>query len=118
MSKKPKIYLNYDAPLGARIKSGKGFIGVCIFNKDPGEIWWYIHSTREWVLSGDEKLKGKDYGSHAGCRSVRAFKRMLRKNPHIIGKAVLCNRYYQTDKDGNFKHEYNVNSVLTKEEEN
>lgn len=77
--------LRYEANKGQRIKYM--FMGVCAWG------FWWLHKTRKWVGLDEANSYKEDYGSHAPCKSVRAFKRMLRKHPQIKGQAVLVSRY-------------------------
>jgi len=79
--------IEFEAPLGQRIMRDR-FYGVTTFIKG---MWW-CHEQRKWVPY--EKVGKLSYSSHAPCRSVKAFLRMLRKNPHIASDAVLCSWYH------------------------
>lgn len=62
----------------------------------PGEkhLWW-SDRDRKWATI--EEHTDPHLSTHAPCRTVKAFKRMLRKHPHIIGRAVLVNKYIGYD---------------------
>ena len=47
---------------------------------------WYDRDNKCWV----EKPTG-EFSNHKRCKTVRAFRRALRKNPNIRGKAHLIN---------------------------
>lgn len=80
--------LRFEAPLGQR--DHRYFVGVCLDNPTEENLWWnFERGTWEPYDDG----AGCHRGTHAPCRTLRAFKRMLRKNPNIHGNAILCSRY-------------------------
>lgn len=86
--------LKYDAEKGSRCK-GTHFIGVESWSK---EYAWYSRRRKKWV---NDPLFGKEeLCSVAPCKSVRAFRRMLKKNPGIRGQATLFNRFVGCDVHG------------------
>jgi hypothetical protein len=81
--------LKYEKPKGQRFK--RYFLHVQV--KDPA-MWWDC-TNRIWVRDPD--LSRGDFSNSAPCRTVRAFRRMLRKNPCIKKQAWLVNRYIGFD---------------------
>lgn len=103
---KNKLKFNFHAPRGCRVMSG-GF-GVTTLNGRLHYSWCF--DKKRWVE--DENVGKKGSSSHAPCRTFRAFKRMLRNNPHMIGNLIWCHRSYYSDVDGNFLYDLNIESVL------
>ena len=78
-----KLYFKF--PKGDRVH--RYFWAVCLRSRS---LWWN-HDNRKWEpLNTTENC---NYSTHAPCKTVKAFKRMLRKNPQIQGDAVLVSRY-------------------------
>lgn len=88
--------LEFEAPLGQRVH--RYFWAV---TTNRANLWWN-RSLKCWEPYGTHK--SHDYSTHMPCRTLRAFKRMLRKHPEMQGKCILVNKY----------RGYNVHS--TKEE--
>jgi len=82
-----EIELQFDAPKGSRVHNR--FLGVQIFTDTP--LWWG-EKDRKWGL-----FVGRtgDLSSHATCRTVKAFKRHLRKHRHDLAgcEVMLCSRF-------------------------
>ena len=77
--------LKYQKPRGQRLKH-TGFLGVEVFD---GELLWDFTEKR-WR----HYLEIEGWCSTlAPCRSVRAFRRMLKHNPVIRGQATLVSNY-------------------------
>ena len=55
---------------------------------------WY--QSGKWI-SNDKVDWSKETCSLAHCRTLRSFRRMLRNNPEIKGKARLIHRYIGFD---------------------
>ena len=72
----------FDRPKGQRLH--KQFVWVEV------EGMWYDVRRNKWT---DIIELDTDYRSGRYCRTLRAFRRMLRKQPHIKGKATLVSRY-------------------------
>ena len=79
--------LKYQMSKGRRIKR-RGFLGVTVARGDS--LLWWSYDLGRWV-PGDELPHPivKGYSNHAPCRSVRAFRKMIKANPHIRGRALL-----------------------------
>lgn len=77
--------LIFEKPKGQRIH--KRFIGVTNFSG----LWW-CHKSRVWVEDIPDPSR-ETVGIEAPCHSIRAFRRHLRKNPNIRGKAILVSRF-------------------------
>lgn len=78
--------LEFEAPLGARLH--RYYCGITHF---AGPNLWWSYEKREWLPGAECGERG--YSNHAPCRTLRAFKRHLRKHPSMIGKAILVSRY-------------------------
>ena len=92
--------MRFEKPKGQRLY--KQFNGVKVTG------WWWLPEFKEWVedpniLNGPFDEWFSDYLSKqtrqnfAPCKTVRAFKRMLRRYPWIKGKATLISRYKGCD---------------------
>ena len=73
----------FQKPKGQRLY--KRFIWITNFNN-----LWYVESIRKWILT--PPIDG-DYSNCVSCKTIRAFRRHLRKHPEIKGKAVLVSRF-------------------------
>lgn len=76
--------MKYEAKKPNRIKYM--FMGFTTFERD----WWYNEKLKQWE-NGTSKSDNR-YSSHQDCRSVRAFRRKLKKCPKGI-EFVLCSRW-------------------------
>ena len=56
------------------------------------DLWW-SHKLKRWVTQDEAIKAGGNYSNSADCKTLKAFKRMLRKNPEIVGSAILVNKY-------------------------
>lgn len=65
----------------------KRFIWITNFDS----LWW-VPKLNKWVKHDDIPAK-VEYSDCCSCRSLRAFRRHLRKHPEIRGKAILVNRF-------------------------
>ena len=54
-----------------------------------GDFWF---EDGKWITP-EERDYYKDACNMADCKTVRAFRRMLRKNPRIKGKATLVSKF-------------------------
>ena len=81
--------MKFEAQRGNRVH--RYFVGVTNFSG----MWW-MPSSRKWIQGLPQKLS-EDVWSSARCRTIRAFRRHLRKHPEIRGKAVLVSRFYGCD---------------------
>ena len=85
--------MRWQKPKGQRLHKRFAWVQV--------DGWWWLPEYRKWVQSNDGSLKDifaaypKTIAADSGadCRSIRAFRRMLRKHPWIRGKARLCSRF-------------------------
>lgn len=79
--------LVYDQPLGRRLHK----VGFWWVTTTKGDLWW------NGILGVWEPLgihKEHSHSTHAPCKSLKAFKRMLKKHPHLVEcEPVLVNRY-------------------------
>jgi hypothetical protein len=76
--------MKFDKSKGNRVH--RYFFGV-----EVDGMWW-SYDQRKWVITSDGNAS-----SIANCRTLRAFKRMLRRNPQIKGRARLINNYIGVD---------------------
>lgn len=74
--------IKFEAKKPNRFHSG--FLGV--------EVKYLWYSDGKWT----EEPSG-DYTNLADCKTLRAFRRMLRKNPKIRGRARLIHQYIGFD---------------------
>jgi trehalose-6-phosphate synthase len=74
--------MRFDKPKHQRLH--KRFVWV-----EVEGMWWDLRG-KTWIETVRSDM---DYSSGRYCRSLRAFRRMLRKHPHIKGKATLVSRY-------------------------
>jgi hypothetical protein len=89
--------MRYEASKGLRVKR----YGWGVTTRPEVEVgWWFYYTTSDVNGPGkwygpDDELPPNKYGfsSHASCKNVRAFRRMLRKNPQLRGKLVFVSRY-------------------------
>jgi hypothetical protein len=89
MDKKDDIQLYFEAPVGRRVH--RYFSSVKLTEITDDNLWW--NSTlRKWEPYGTHPDHW--YSNNAPCRTLKAFIRMRRKNPEIIGRCCLINRYY------------------------
>lgn len=68
--------IKYDAVKRSRIK--RQFMGFTTYDQD----WWFDYNTNSWALRPDVGEMG--YSSHQYCRTVRAFRRKLKKAPNGV----------------------------------
>lgn len=102
---KHKLRFKYHSPRNDRIKN-KGKNGVTTF-----EYFWFMEKTKKWEHVDSEAFelhRSGGYCSHQPCNSFRKFKRILRKNPELIGKLIYCTKYYNSKKD----YDYDIESIL------
>lgn len=101
--KKQQFKLKYPAPKGMRLNHG--FMWV---NGAPNGYWW-DKETKAW--KHDNEIEGA-YSNCAPCKTVKAFKRMLKKYPILLqGKPVLVHREY-IGEDGVFAHSLDVEVIV------
>jgi len=83
--------LKYKAQNKTRINSH--FIGFT-----TSEIgWWFDYNTNRWEQSPEAGEKG--YSNHQSCRSVKAFRRKLKKAPKGV-KFILNSKWVGYDVEG------------------
>jgi len=59
--------------------------------------WWFNYNTNSWEQN--PKPGDKGYSSHQDCRSVKAFRRKLKKAPKGV-KFILISRWVGYDVEG------------------
>jgi hypothetical protein len=77
--------LKYEAKKRTRINYR--FTGYTTFENG----WWYNHDLNKWELNLQHGTH--NYGSHAGCRSVKAFRRKLKSAPKGV-EFILVSRWF------------------------
>ncbi len=80
--------MRYEAKKGDRIR--RYFWAVTLTKITDDNLWWNS-DDRRWEAYCS--TKGARYSTHAPCRTLRAYKRMLRKFPEIKGISCLVNKY-------------------------
>lgn len=80
--------IKYKAKKGTRINYK--FIGVTTFESG----WWFDYNTNQWEHNPKSGLKG--YSSHQNCKTVKAFKRKLKKAPKGV-EFILVSRWVGHD---------------------
>mgnify|MGYP000037865079 CR=1 FL=1 len=87
-----RIAMRFEAPKGERVH--RYFWAVTLTETIEDDLWWNTTLCKwEPYLTN----KGHGYSTHAPCKTLKAFKRMLRKYPEIVGRCVLVNRYKYLD---------------------
>jgi hypothetical protein len=82
-----KFRFRFEAPKGRRLC--RYFYDVTCYTPAGHEsLWWYPDEQR-W----GKYVPGRDCSTHAPCRTLRAFKRHLRKHKNLYGEIVLVNLY-------------------------
>lgn len=81
--------LKYQA--NKTIRMNYGFMGFTTDN------WWFDYATNKWIKHEDLEIPTiKGFSSHQDCKSVRAFRRKLKKAPKGV-KFILCSRWVGHD---------------------
>jgi hypothetical protein len=83
-----QIVMRFQAKKGSRIH--RYFDSVVI----DVDLWWNC-DTRVWEELFSEE--NGNYSTNAPCKTLRSYRRMLMKNPEIIGHSCLVNRYIGFD---------------------
>jgi hypothetical protein len=83
--------LKYNALNRTRINYR--FMGFTTFETG----WWFNYNTNSWEQN--PKAGEKGYSSHQDCRSVKAFRRKLKKAPKGV-KFILVSRWVGYDVEG------------------
>lgn len=84
--------LRFEAPKGERVH--RYFWAVKITQGTTDNLWWNT-TIRVWEPYRANPEHG--YSTHAPCRTLKAFKRMLGKYPELVSRCVLVNRYIGLD---------------------
>lgn len=84
------IVFEFQAPVGQRIN--RYGLGVTIM-AGPN-LWWSLHSRR-WLTQEAAQDEGHGYTNTARCRTLKAFKRHIRKHAAALDGCEVCwvNRY-------------------------
>jgi hypothetical protein len=80
--------LQFEAQKGTRLH--RYFWAVTLTKGTEENLWWN-RTISKWepYRTNPRHL----YCTHAPCKTLKAFKRMLRKFPGIQGRACLVNKY-------------------------
>ena len=81
--------LNYECKKGFRIKHT--FLGMYVSYESNFSGIWFDKTDKKWKYINDIP-KGHDYSNHVNVKSVKAFRRQLKKAPYGI-KFVLSSRF-------------------------
>lgn len=96
--------IEYLTPKGFR--TNRGFSSVCVFSNDL----WYSYEHDKW-LPYDQRGNQGCSTHHNKPKTIKAFKRYLRKHTELRGyKVSLVHREYITDKDGSWLHDLHVDA--------
>ena len=76
--------IKYEAKVNTRINYR--FMGITTFE----DGWWFDHNIRRW--SKNPKAGKEGYGSHQPCRTMKAFRRKLKKAPKGV-EFILVSRW-------------------------
>ena len=83
----------FEAPVQTRILRNH-FFGIQHYGKDGMVDKWFANVQKKWLApSAIDSSEG--YSNTANCRSFKAFKRHLRKNPELqeCSPVVLVSRF-------------------------
>lgn len=100
------LKFRYESPRNDRIKNINGIIGVTSMQVGI----WYMFKTKRWECYGTQAYNDAADGgcsTHAPCRSFRKFKRMLRKQPEMIGVLFIASRYTHIEHG----YHYHIHSI-------
>ena len=59
---------------------------------EDGDYWWNCE-LKVWADRTDWEATSGIYTNHAPCRSLRSYRRMLKKYPFLVGNSVLVGKY-------------------------
>lgn len=80
--------LIFEAKKGARLH--RYFNGVAI-SQDRNNMW--CPDLHKWGAMTDEDMRQHFIQNYRPCRTLKAFKRILRKSPHLTGRIVLTSKF-------------------------
>lgn len=80
--------LKYKSSKGSRINYN--FLGFTTFEKG----WWFNYNSNKWEINPEVGIKG--YSSHQPCKSVKSFRRKLKKAPYGVN-FILVSRWKGCD---------------------
>jgi hypothetical protein len=112
---KNKLKFKFNSPRNDRLK-GRTFLIETYLAEEEYVCITAIGNKNfhnKWMLNSEFQLIKNDmlwdsYSSSQVCKCFRRYKRILRKNPILIGNSQLCSRYY---KEGEFGDYYDIISV-------
>ena len=85
--------ITYDKPAGERCNK----LGLWI--QVYGDVCWWNYDQRKWLPDPSGACSNAK-----GCKTLKAFKRHLRKHPELKGQEViLCSRYVGYDITANWE---------------
>lgn len=76
--------MRFEKPRGQRLH--KRFIWITNFSR----MWW-LEKSKRWSASINDI--DEDCTNCVNCKTLRAFRRHLRKHPEIRGKAILVSEF-------------------------
>ncbi|QIW87799.1 hypothetical protein Ab1vBOLIVR5_gp151 [Agrobacterium phage OLIVR5] len=84
-------HIEYEAEVHSRVNRYFRSITTCRFSTDDPYLWW-CYDKKKFVPI--EETSGQ-YSNHSeGPRTIKAFKRFLRKHPELKGyEVIFVNRY-------------------------
>lgn len=88
--------MRYERQKPYRLK--RYFVGIFALFDEKGNSYWYNYDLKRWEYDTEAQWEKYSYSNLFGpCKTVRAFKRHLRKHPYMRGKLRLHNRYFGFD---------------------
>ena len=74
------------------------FWGIKSTHTDEDDYYWYNYDLKKWEHHTETQMGKYNYSDlFKPCRTVRAFRRHLRKHPYMKGKLRLINIYIGFD---------------------
>ena len=80
--------MDFEKHKGARFH--RYFHSITIISLETDKIWW---CNGRWMTHEDARATRLGCSSHAPCRSLRAFRRHLRRHGEAGVRYALVNRY-------------------------
>jgi hypothetical protein len=93
--------IRYEKPKGRRFK--RYFLGIQPidkYNSEEDTQYWYNYTLGKWQHNNELDRTCSFSNAFWPCRTVRAFRRHLKKHPEMKGKLRLVNRYIGYDAYG------------------
>lgn len=89
-----KLHFNSSKPL----RIAKGFTGYYLNDPLCTTDWWYNITLRQWEVETDKE--NCHYSTHADCKSIKAFRRALKKAPAGVRFTLVFYGLHTYDVDG------------------